>query len=149
MEIADPQREVETISRVYARLHGIERTDDWLVLKLGEEVGELTRAYLAWSGRSRQEASGEAFDDQLRDEVADVLAHLLLVAERVGVDVDDALERKWFRWRHLIEDQDRVEGQARTEDRPGVTAREPAAGHGHSAGLGHSEGLGRSTEDGT
>jgi NTP pyrophosphatase (non-canonical NTP hydrolase) len=107
VELAAAQREVETISRVYARLHGIERTDDWLVLKLGEEVGELTRAYLAWSGRSRHDASSDERAAALRDEVADVLAHLLLVAERTGVDLDDALERKWFRWRHLIEEQDR------------------------------------------
>ncbi len=120
MELAAAQREVETISRVYARLHGIERTDDWLVLKLGEEVGELTRAYLARTGRSRHPGTPDELDEQFRAEVADVLAHLMLVAERFGVDLDDALEAKWFRWRHLVEDRDRAEGPGRAE--PGERA---------------------------
>lgn len=108
MELSAAQAEVEVISRVYARLHGIERTDDWLVLKLGEEVGELTRAYLASTGRSRHDASDEARAAALRDELADVLAHLMLVAERFDVDLADALEAKWFRWRHLVTDADRA-----------------------------------------
>ena len=65
-------------------------------------VGELTQAYLARGGRARSSATDEAF----RDELADVLAHLLLVAERFGVDLDEALEAKWFRWRHLLDEDD-------------------------------------------
>lgn len=102
MELAAAQAQVEAISRVYARLHDIERTDDWLVLKLSEEVGELVQAYLAASGRSRHAAEPGA----LEAELADVLAHLLLVAQRLGVDLDAALEAKWGRWRHLVEERD-------------------------------------------
>jgi len=108
VELADAQREVETISRVYARLHGIERTDDWAVLKLGEEVGELTRAYLAATGRSRHQGEPAELADALRDEVADVLGMLMIVAHRLGVDLDEAVERKWLRWKHLVEEQDRL-----------------------------------------
>lgn len=106
MELAHAADEVETISRTYARIHGIERTDDWLLLKLQEEVGELTQAYLRSTGRARS-----APDDDgaaVRDELADVLAHLLLLARRLDVDLDAALEAKWFRWRHLVEDADRA-----------------------------------------
>jgi NTP pyrophosphatase (non-canonical NTP hydrolase) len=106
VELRAAQAEVEVISRVYARLHGIERTDDWLVLKLAEEVGELTQAYLAASGRSRRGAQeGRA---ALPAELADVLAHLLLLAERFDVDLDEALADKWGRWRHLVTDEDRA-----------------------------------------
>ncbi|MBU4213652.1 MAG: pyrophosphatase [Actinobacteria bacterium] len=103
MELRAAQTQVETISRVYARLHDIERTDDWLVLKLAEEVGELTQAYLAASGRSRREPDAGA----VAAELADVLAHVLLLAERFDVDLDAALEDKWGRWRHLITPADR------------------------------------------
>lgn len=106
MELRVAQAEVETISRVYARLHGIERTDDWLMLKLGEEMGELTQAYLVASGRSRhRDDDGRA---ALRAEMADVLAHVLLLAERFDVDLEAALEEKWGRWRHLVEERDRT-----------------------------------------
>lgn len=105
MELRAAQADVEAVSRAYARLHGIERTDDWLLLKLGEDVGELTQAYLAATGRSRRPvAEGEA---AVRAELADVLAHVLLLATRLEVDLDAALEDKWGRWRPLVEEQDR------------------------------------------
>ena len=102
MELRAAQADVEAISRVYARRFGVKRTDDWLFLKLTEEVGELAQAYLARGGRSRSAGSDEAF----RDELADVLAHLLLIAERFDVDLDAALEAKWFHWRHLLDEDD-------------------------------------------
>jgi NTP pyrophosphatase (non-canonical NTP hydrolase) len=107
MELKDLADELEIISRVYERRFGVERTDDWLVLKLHEEVGELTQAYLAASGRSRDrgEQPGEA-DAAFRAELADVLAQLLLVARRFDVDLEVEVERKWFRWRHLVEPGD-------------------------------------------
>ncbi len=107
MELKDLADELEIISRVYERRFGVERTDDWLVLKLHEEVGELTQAYLAASGRSRDRGEGPgAADAAFRAELADVLAQLLLVARRFEVDLAEELERKWFRWRHLVEPGD-------------------------------------------
>lgn len=99
--------EVEIISRVYERRFGVPRSDDWLVLKLHEEIGELTQAYLARSGRSRDRGdAAETVDRGFRAELADVLAQLLLVARRFDVDLEGELERKWFRWRHLVEPAD-------------------------------------------
>jgi len=110
MELRELSEELEVISRVYARRFGVDRTDDWLVLKLHEEVGELTQAYLERSGRSRDRgAAPDDVDAAFRAELADVLAQLLLVARRFDVDLDAELERKWFRWRHLVEPEDRLE----------------------------------------
>lgn len=116
MELRAAQTEVEAISRAYARIHGIDRTDDWLLLKLGEEIGELTQAHLAQTGRSRRSAT----EADVADELADVLAHVLLIAERRGVDLSSALESKWGQWRHLVIEQDRS-GPARS---PGVGTAE-------------------------
>ncbi|GAA1714946.1 MazG nucleotide pyrophosphohydrolase domain-containing protein [Isoptericola hypogeus] len=107
MELRALSDEVEVISRVYERRFGVPRTDDWLVLKLHEEVGELTQAYLARSGRSRDRGDGAAaVDTAFRAELADVLAQLLLVARRFDVDLEAELERKWFRFRYLVEPGD-------------------------------------------
>ncbi|WP_166845703.1 MazG nucleotide pyrophosphohydrolase domain-containing protein [Isoptericola sp. BMS4] len=106
MELRDLADEVEIISRVYERRFGVERTDDWLVLKLHEEVGELTQAYLAASGRSRERPAATDEQQAFRAELADVLAQLLLVARRFDVDLEAEVERKWFRFRHLVEPQD-------------------------------------------
>ncbi|OLT52092.1 hypothetical protein [Cellulosimicrobium sp. CUA-896] len=45
--------------------------------------------------------TGRVHDDAgpaLADEVADVLAHLLLLARSQGVDVEAAVRRKWLAW---------------------------------------------------
>lgn len=102
---------VEAISALYARKFGVERDPDWFMLKLAEEVGELTQAFLATTGRTRpREASSPAAGASgepgvpdggraaLADEVADVLAHVLLLARSQGVDVDAAVRRKWLVW---------------------------------------------------
>ena len=107
MELQKLSDEVEIISRAYARIHGLERTDDWLVLKLHEEVGELTQAFLNLSGRSRDRGlSEDEVRDAFRGEVADALGQLLLVARRFDVDLTEELERKWFRWQHLVRPED-------------------------------------------
>lgn len=45
--------EVEQISQQYAERFGVERTSPWFLLKLQEEVGELTQAYLQVTGQGR------------------------------------------------------------------------------------------------
>jgi NTP pyrophosphatase (non-canonical NTP hydrolase) len=132
MELKELADEVEIISRVYERLYEVERTDDWLVLKLQEEMGELTQSYLAATGRSRDRGSTpDEVQAAFRAEVADVLAQLLLVARRFGVDLEAELERKWFRWRHLVEPQDEA-GVRPTSARPGGGAA-PGAPRGAGA----------------
>lgn len=101
MDLGDLQRDVEAISALYARRFDVDRTDDWLVLKLNEEVGELTQAYLARSGQARERRSDDAFGD----EIADVLAHLLLIAERFDLDVAAAVERKWLMWKADLDER--------------------------------------------
>jgi hypothetical protein len=42
--------DLEAVSRLYAEQFGIDRDDNWFVLKLHEEVGELTQAFLMRAG---------------------------------------------------------------------------------------------------
>ena len=103
MEIQDLQRDVESVSEHYAERHGIHRTDDWLVLKLNEEVGELTQAFLARSGRSRDK--GRTQDELHEDfgaELSDVFAQVLLLAERFGIDLEAETQRKWLVWKPAV-----------------------------------------------
>lgn len=61
------------------------------LMKLSEEVGELTGAWLRVHGQSR----GEASRADLADELADVLGFLLVFAAREGIDPAQALQDKW------------------------------------------------------
>jgi NTP pyrophosphatase (non-canonical NTP hydrolase) len=86
----------EAASQSYAAAHAIDRDDDWFVLKLQEEVGELTQAWIKRSGRGRRRGLGEqALTAQMADETADLLGHVLLFARRHDLDLGAAIARKW------------------------------------------------------
>jgi len=82
------------ISDIYAAKFGIERDDDWFLLKLQEELGELAQVHLRLSARGR----GEATEQQRADEAADLLCQLLLYCRRFGIDPEAAVRRKWLSW---------------------------------------------------
>lgn len=93
-------RDVAAVSAFYAERHGIDRTDEWFFLKLTEEVGELTQAYLARSSQSRDKGrSAQELEEDFRAEMADVLAHVLLLASRFDVDLTSEVKRKWLVWK--------------------------------------------------
>ncbi|MBZ9935825.1 pyrophosphatase [Mesorhizobium sp. BR1-1-16] len=94
--IATLQAAFERASSAYAETYAIDRDPDWFVLKLVEEMGELTQAWNKFEGRSRPHGRSE---DELRlalaDETADLLGHVLLFAGQSGIDLNAAIERKW------------------------------------------------------
>lgn len=100
VQINDLSDDVEAVSAFYAQRHSIQRTDDWFVLKLNEEVGELTQAYLARAGQARDKGRKSAeLEQDFRSELADVLAQVLLIARRFNVDLTEEVERKWLVWK--------------------------------------------------
>lgn len=102
---------VQRVSDIYARNCDIRRDDDWYVLKLQEELGELVAEFLRLSGRGRMKDMLPA-DARLalENEAADVLAMLLLFARNENIDLEAVLRRKWFA--HLAK-EDAEEGGAR------------------------------------
>ncbi len=88
------QASVLRISNIYAAEHGIDRDRDWALLKLQEELGELTAEHLRLTGRARGTADATA----QADEAADVLGMLLIYCDRAGIDLEAAMRRKWLSW---------------------------------------------------
>ncbi|NJP91871.1 pyrophosphatase [Nonomuraea sp. FMUSA5-5] len=100
MDLRELSEEIESISRRYADHLGIERDDTWFLLKLQEEVGELTQAFLMLTGRARTKGrTGEELDADFRAELADVVCHVLLMARHHGVDLEAEIARKWLAWK--------------------------------------------------
>lgn len=94
--LAVMMQQFEKASQKYARINGIERDPDWFMLKLQEEVGEVTQAWNRLSGRGRSKGKTEAeMRQELADETADLLGHVLLLAHRNGLDIEASIERKW------------------------------------------------------
>ncbi|MGT2426571.1 MazG-like family protein [Amnibacterium kyonggiense] len=99
MELASLTERVERVSAGYAAREGFDRDDDWFLLKLMEEVGELTQVQLARTGRGEDRGwDADEVERRTADEVADVLGHVLLLARRFGVDVETAMDEKWLQW---------------------------------------------------
>jgi len=97
VDITELSERLEKLSVRYGEVYGFERGPDWFLLKLQEEMGELTQAYLQHTGRAR--AKGQT-PDQIREtfhqEFADVFCQLLLLARQHDVDLPREIEHKWL-----------------------------------------------------
>jgi NTP pyrophosphatase (non-canonical NTP hydrolase) len=95
--LADLTVLVARVSDMYAQETGVQRDDDWYALKMQEELGELIAEHLRLSSWGRRKNLSDAEIEKARDdEAADLLAFLLLYARHNGIDLDAALDRKWF-----------------------------------------------------
>jgi NTP pyrophosphatase (non-canonical NTP hydrolase) len=97
MDLRQLSEEVETVSRMYAERHGFTRDPTWLLLKLQEEVGELTQAFLRKTGQGRSKGlTSDEVQSAFRAELADVLGHVLLLARHENIDLQAEVEAKWL-----------------------------------------------------
>ncbi|WP_197492845.1 MazG nucleotide pyrophosphohydrolase domain-containing protein [Rhodococcus qingshengii] len=76
------------------------------MLKLQEEVGELTQAYLMMRGQSRYKGLSlveirERFDTEL----ADVFTQVLLISRQYDVDLESVVIRRLTSWGHKFENE--------------------------------------------
>lgn len=86
----------EQASRDYAAANNIERTQEWFVLKMQEELGELTQIWMKWAGHGRPKGrSRDELHHDLSDETADLFGHILLFACQNNIDLSAAVKRKW------------------------------------------------------
>lgn len=99
MSIKTLTHEIEKVSSTYANKFDIERDSDWFILKLQEELGELTQSYLMATGQARKKGlSEQELSDSLHSEIADVFCHVLLLAKHYDVDIEQLVRDKWLVW---------------------------------------------------
>jgi len=99
MDLRTLSDDVEAVSAGYAHRFEIDRTAEWLMLKLSEEVGELTQAFLKLTGQARTSATADELRARFGAELADVLCHAVLLARHHDVDLDAAIAAKWLVWK--------------------------------------------------
>jgi NTP pyrophosphatase (non-canonical NTP hydrolase) len=99
MEMKELTETISGICDIYVKKYGIEQSQDWLLLKIQEEMGELSSAYLKLTKRGRVGAKSPAdLEANLQEEIADVLAFVLLFARARGIDPEEAIKNKWFKY---------------------------------------------------
>ncbi len=98
MNITELTARVRQVSEVYAKTNAIERDRAWYAFKVAEEAGEVSKAFLAVLGQSRAKTDTDVARRELADELADLIAHALLLADNEQLSVQEAIERKWLRY---------------------------------------------------
>ncbi len=99
MDIQKLTDQIEQVSSLYTSKFKIDRTMDWFMFKIQEEIGELTQSYLMYSKRARQKGMTEdEVSKMFASELADVLCQTLLLAKHSNVDLDSAIRDKWLVW---------------------------------------------------
>jgi NTP pyrophosphatase (non-canonical NTP hydrolase) len=99
MDVKKLTKKVEEVSQKYTNKFKINRDKDWFILKLQEELGELTQAYLMMSNRGRtRDKTEEELRADFAKEVADVFCQILLLANAHNIDLNKEVEDKWLVW---------------------------------------------------
>lgn len=99
MDMQELINKIEAVSQKYSKQYKIKRNPSWFLLKLQEEVGELTQCYLMMTGKGRaKNKTKRELRSDFERELADVFCHVLLLARANGVDVKKAIDDKWLTW---------------------------------------------------
>lgn len=99
MNVHKVTRQVKKVSDTYAKKYGIRRDSAWYLLKLQEEMGELTQSYLMMTGKARQKnKTKQEIVEDFHKEMADVFCHVLLLARHHKINLEKEVEEKWLIW---------------------------------------------------
>jgi len=98
MDLKQLQDEASKVFLDNLKRDDIEPSDDHLVIKLTEELGEFVQSYLVHKKRCRPAKYLPESDSQraLSKELADVLGIVLVIAKTMKIDVEEALVKKWI-----------------------------------------------------
>ncbi len=98
MEIQKLQKQASRVFLGNLKRDNIKISDDYLLLKLTEELGEFTQSFLIHKKRCRpaKYLSIQISKKELSKELSDVLGLVLVIAEKLKIDVEEALVKKWI-----------------------------------------------------
>ena len=97
MHLHELAERIEKISARYGRIHGVQRSPEWALLKLTEEVGELAQAHLTATGQSKDRGlDADQQQQKLAEELGDVIGMCLVYAQQQGIDAEAAVAGKWL-----------------------------------------------------
>jgi len=95
MPLSDFRAPLRLACQRYATENDIAVSDDWLLLKLAEEAGEVAQAYVRLTRRARQKPEDAQARQALGRELADLIGFSILVGDRYDLDLDAALATSW------------------------------------------------------
>ena len=98
MDFQELQNKIFKNAIEYGKKYNITIDEDFALIKLYEEMGELSQAVLIHRKKSRPEKykPEEISKEELAQELADVLGVTIVNAKLLGINLEDALKRKWI-----------------------------------------------------
>ncbi len=98
MDFKELQKRVVENAINYGRKYNVKIDEDFALLKLYEEVGELAQAVLIHRKKSRPEkhVPKEISKKELAKELADVVGMAIVNAHLLGIDLEEAIDKKWI-----------------------------------------------------
>ena len=97
MDFKELQKKVVENAIKYGKNYNIKIDEDFALLKLYEEVGELAQAILIHRKKSRPEkhVSEDLSKKEVAKELADVVGMIMVNAHLLDIDLEDAINKKW------------------------------------------------------
>lgn len=76
----------------------IKPTDDYVILKLTEELGEFVQSYVVHKRQCRpaKYLSARESKKEMTKELSDVLGMVFVVAKQLNIDVEQGFVKKWI-----------------------------------------------------
>ena len=98
MEFKEIQRKVISTSENYGKEYNFKIDADYALLKLYEEVGELTQSILIQRKKCRPAKflSDEESKKEISKELADVAGTVMVISNLFGIDLEEAINKKWI-----------------------------------------------------
>ncbi|MCH7605438.1 hypothetical protein IID24_05630 [Patescibacteria group bacterium] len=98
MDFSELQKRIVTIFEEGIARDKIPVNDDYYLMKLEEEVGELVQAYLVYKKQCRPDKylSDEEAKKSVAKELSDVLALVFMISNALDIDFKEAIEKKWM-----------------------------------------------------
>ncbi|MFH1711681.1 MAG: MazG-like family protein, partial [Patescibacteria group bacterium] len=103
MDFNKLQKDVLANARRYSKKYKVEFNEEFALLKLVEEIGELFQAYLIHRKQCRPEkyVSEKESREEIAKELADVICMCIVSANELDIDLEEAIKIKWLK--HLKE----------------------------------------------
>ncbi len=98
MDFKELQKIIVKNALEYGKRHNIQIDADFALTKLFEEVGELAQAVLIHQKKCRTKklVPEEISKKELGKELADVIGMTIVHAHLLGIDLEEAIDKKWI-----------------------------------------------------
>jgi NTP pyrophosphatase (non-canonical NTP hydrolase) len=98
MKFKDIQQKVIENAIRYGKEYNVKIDEDFALIKLYEEVGELSQAILIHRKKSRPEkhTAENVSKREVAKELADVVGMVMVNAHLLNIDLEEAIEKKWI-----------------------------------------------------